>query len=267
MTDKEMGCHLYLGVDVGASAAKALVLDADRSVLGMGMVLSGVNFSDAGNAAVERALAEAGGCRSQIAFAVSTGYGRKNVAIAHSTKTEISCHGRGAYHYFPEIATVIDIGGQDNKVIRLGSEGSLLDFSMNRKCAAGTGAFLEEIARRIDIDISEMEELAQQSTIEVEIGSFCTVFSLTEVLAMIRRGTSVPDITKAAFRSVAKRVAEMSVFSGYIAATGGVIAHNPTIVTLLSKLIGSPILIPPAAQFTGAMGAALYAIEESTGAR
>jgi len=130
---------------------------------------------------------------------------------------------------------------------------------MNRKCAAGTGAFLDEIARRIGVGLEEMEGLARQSTQRVEIGSFCTVFSATEILALIRRGVLVPDIVKGAFRSVVKRVTEMDPLGGTVVATGGVVAHNPTIVALLSEAIGAEVKTPPHPQLAGAYGAALYA--------
>ena len=168
------------------------------------------------------------------ACAVATGYGRKNVHFPCLTKTEISCHARGAFHYFPEAITVVDIGGQDSKIIKLGPDGRCLDFKMNRKCAAGTGAFLEEIAGRIDLSLSELEGLARQSPTDVKLSSFCTVFCFTEILALIRRGIAVPDIVKAIFNAIVQRVTEMDVLSGKIVATGGVVAYNPTVAELLA---------------------------------
>jgi len=250
---------VYAGIDVGASATKAALIDAEAALVGRAVLPSGVDFAAAGETALAEALKAAGASMEDVARSVSTGYGRKNVALATSTKTEIACHARGAHFFFPTAITVVDIGGQDNKIIRLDAAGNRLDFKMNRKCAAGTGAFLEEIARRIGVRVEEMEALAERSTRRVEIGSFCTVFSATEILALARRGAAVPDIVKGAFRSVVKRVAEMDPLEGEVIATGGVVAHNPTIVELLSEIIGSEVRTPPHPQLAGAFGAALYA--------
>jgi predicted CoA-substrate-specific enzyme activase len=178
--------------------------------------------------------------------------------------TEIACHGRGAYHSYQTAMTVIDIGAQDCKVIHLDAHGYRTGFKMNRKCAAGTGAFLEEIAYRLDLRLSELNGLAQRSTKEVALGSFCTVFAATEVLEKIRAGLRVEDIIKGAFRSVVNRVREMSVVTGTLVMTGGVAAYNPELVRLAGEAFGRPVLIPPEPQFAGALGAAIFAAEMAT---
>jgi predicted CoA-substrate-specific enzyme activase len=256
-----VGNRLYAGVDVGASATKAALVDSRGTLAGRAVVKSGMDFAAASKDAFDAALADAGASAADVAAVVSSGYGRKNVDFANSTKTEIACHARGAYHHFPEAITIVDIGGQDNKIIKLGPAGKRLDFKMNRKCAAGTGAFLEEIARRIEIPIEDMERLARQSTEFVEIGSFCTVFSATEILALVRRGVKVPDLIKGAFRSVVKRVTEMDPLAGKVVATGGVVAHNPIVIELLSEATGNKVQTPPEPQLSGALGAALYALD------
>jgi predicted CoA-substrate-specific enzyme activase len=253
------GGALYAGIDVGSATTKAVVIDADGKVVGSAVLTSGMDFAGASRRALDQALEEAGAKREDVVRVVSTGYGRRNVELADDTKTEITCHARGAHFHFPEAITVIDIGGQDNKIIKLKADGARDDFKMNRKCAAGTGAFLEEMARRLAVPIEEMEGLAQESSERVEIGSFCTVFSATEVLALARKGTAVPDIAKGAFRSVVKRIVEMDPLDGKVVATGGVVAHNPTVVELLSEAIGRPVLTPPEPQLAGALGAALFA--------
>jgi predicted CoA-substrate-specific enzyme activase len=258
-----MARPVYAGIDVGASATKVALLDAAGVLVGMATLPSGMDFAEAGRLGLEEALRAAGVTADDVVRAVSTGYGRKNVGIAGAAKTEIACHARGAHFFFPTAITVVDIGGQDNKIIKLDAAGNRLDFKMNRKCAAGTGAFLEEIARRIGIRIEEMEALARQSTRRVEIGSFCTVFSATEILALVRRGVPVPDIVKGAFRSVVKRVAEMDPLEGRVVATGGVVAHNPTIVALLAEAVGAEVSTPPNPQLTGAHGAALFARDDA----
>ena len=153
--------------------------------------------------------------------------------------------------------TIIDIGGQDNKVIKVDNEGRRTNFKMNRKCAAGTGAFLEEMSTRLDIPIEEMDALAKQSTEMVELGSFCTVFSATEVLEKIRQGKKVSDIIKGLFYSVIKRVLEMEIITDSITMTGGVVEHNPFLVEMVKDKTGAEVLTPEHPQLTGAVGAAL----------
>jgi predicted CoA-substrate-specific enzyme activase len=183
------------------------------------------------------------------------------VSFSQDTKTEIGCHARGCFHYFPMAITVIDIGGQDNKVIKLDDDGRRLNFKMNRKCAAGTGAFLEEMAMRLDIPLEDMDGLARQSEHMVELGSYCTVFSGTEVLEKIRQGIRVPDLVKGIFYSVIKRVLEMDSLAGRVVMTGGVVANNPYLVEMVRETVDHDILVPEHPQLTGAVGAALFAME------
>ena len=166
---------------------------------------------------------------------------------------------------FPKPISIIDIGGQDNKIIKLDASGKRLSFKMNRKCAAGTGAFLEEMSVRLDIPLENLDGLARQSQSMVELGSFCTVFSATEVLEKIRQGKKVPDIVKGLFFSVIKRVMEMDSLSEHVVMTGGVVAHNAYLVQMTEEMIGRPILVPEYPQLTGALGAALYAMEHNAG--
>jgi predicted CoA-substrate-specific enzyme activase len=249
----------YLGLDVGSTATKALVLDGVGAVAGRALAPSGTDFLEAGRAVADEARAEAEA--ATVAFTVATGYGRKNVPFADDPVTEITCHARGARHHLAVPFTLVDIGGQDNKIIRLSPDGRVSDFSMNRKCAAGTGAFLEEMARRLGLGIEAMEGRAASTTEEASIGSFCTVFASTEVLQLIREGRSVEAIARGAFRSVVKRVLEMGDLSGRVAVSGGVVAHNPIVARMLSGETGAPVEVPPHPQFIGALGAALLARE------
>ena len=155
--------------------------------------------------------------------------------------------------------TIVDIGGQDNKIIRLETTGQRVDFKMNRKCAAGTGAFIEEIALRLGLQLEEMDPIAAGTNDAVRLSSFCTVFAKTEILAHLRRGVPVGEIVRGAFLSVVTRVLEMDPLSGDVVMTGGVVAHNPTLVAILSERIGRPVEVAPYPQFTGALGAALHA--------
>jgi predicted CoA-substrate-specific enzyme activase len=252
---------IYIGVDVGASRTKLAVLDSENQLLGHAVQKSGTDFSATANNCLETSLKMAGAARADIQRVVSTGYGRKNVTYSDETKTEIGCHAKGCYLYYPKAITIIDIGGQDNKIIKLDDRGRRTGFKMNRKCAAGTGAFLEEMSPRLDIPLEAMDGLAKQSLEMVKLGSFCTVFSATEVLENIRSGKKVPDIVKGLFYSVIKRVIEMDAFTEKVVMTGGVVAHSPYLVTMTEDYIGQKILVPEHPQLTGAIGAALYAME------
>jgi len=178
-------------------------------------------------------MKRAGISRDEVEFITATGYGRKNVSFAHDTKTEIACHSRGCYHYFPEAITVVDIGGQDSKIIKLDAQGRRISFKMNRKCAAGTGSFLEEIAYKLDIPLGNLDGLARDSRKETTIGSYCTVFTGTEVLDRIRAGEKVED--------------------------------NPIVAELLSAQLQREVAIAPHPQEIGAFGAALFAMESARG--
>lgn len=258
---------LFVGIDVGASRTKAAVHDAAGRLVGHAVYKSGTDFTATAENCLLAALAMAKAKWEDIACTVSTGYGRNNVPFARFTKTEIGCQGKGCFHSFPKETTIIDIGGQDNKVIKLDSRGQRISFKMNRKCAAGTGAFLEEMAARLDISLEDMDGLARQSRKTVVLGSFCTVFTATEVLEKVRQGEKVQDIVKGLFLSVIKRVLEMDLPSEDIVMTGGVVAHNPFLVTMAEEILKRKLLVPEHPQLTGAIGAALYAREAKQGIR
>jgi len=256
-----MGC--FCGIDIGASTAKLAIVDDRGLVVAKAMRRSGVDYEGVASALRDEALQAAAIDRGQIARSVSTGYGRDNVPWADGKMTEIACHGKGAFWHFGEAITVIDIGAQDSKVIHLDGEGKRIGFKMNRKCAAGTGAFIEEIAHRLALDVSELNALAEQSTNDVPLGSFCTVFAATEVLAKIRAGVGVADIVRGAFSSVVKRIVEMDTALGLLVLTGGVVSHNPCLARLLGEAFRTEAHTPPHAQFAGAHGAALFAMEQA----
>jgi predicted CoA-substrate-specific enzyme activase len=253
----------FCGVDIGASAAKLVIIDQQRQVLARAVARSGVDYGQTADRCLAEALQAARLADNQLECSMSTGYGRDNVSWVSGTMTEIACHAKGAYHHFRQPLTVVDIGAQDSKLIQLDGEGRRLDFKMNRKCAAGTGAFLEEIALRLDLPVTRLNELAEQSTREVTLGSFCTVFTATEILAKIRAGERVEDIVKGAFRSVVKRIREMGAVQGALVMTGGVVAYNPVLRALAEEAFHTPVYVPPDAQCIGALGAALFALERA----
>ena len=248
----------FCGVDIGASATKVVLVDGDGNALARVVRPSGVDYAATASNCLKLAMQDAG-LVDQPAFTVSTGYGRENVDFAGETRTEIHCHGLGCFHLVGRAVTVIDIGGQDNKVIHLGDDGRRLEFKMNRKCAAGTGAFIEEVALRLGLQVGELDALAGVADRTVKLGSFCTVFSKTEILSHLRNGEPVEGIVRGAFESVVERIVEMDPLDGLVAATGGVVAHNPTIVEIIKARIGREVIVPEAPQFTGALGAALTA--------
>lgn len=251
----------YAGIDIGASSAKAVIINAAGKILGSAIRKSGADLSKSGGVVFEKALESAGLKPSQITLVATTGYGRTNLSFANQTITEITCHARGVYHYFPRAITIIDIGGQDNKVIKLDKDGKVLNFKMNRKCAAGTGAFIEEIAYKMDIPLKDLNALAKKSTKNLQLGSYCTVFTATEILSKIREGEKIENIIHGVFISVVKRIIEMDPLEGEVVLTGGVVAHNDVIITLLSEMTGRKVLVPPEPQLTGALGAALITIK------
>ncbi|MFC2157222.1 acyl-CoA dehydratase activase [Acidobacteriota bacterium] len=250
---------MFIGIDVGASSTKAVIIDRDKAILGHSVVNSGADFEAAAENALTLASAGVNGYDINRCQVMSTGYGRRNVPFAHGNKTEISCHITGSYFYYPRAHTLVDIGGQDSKIIKADDSGRRTGFKMNRKCAAGTGAFLEEIAYRLKIDIGKLNGLAEQAKKDVEIGSYCTVFTATEILSKIRENIAVEDIVKGIFSSVITRALEMDTFEGPIVMSGGVVAHNPFIVKMFEEKIEQKIFVPPLPQLTGAFGAALYA--------
>jgi len=249
----------YLGIDVGTTYVKTAIIDDGDEIKGSFIERAGTDIISSIVTAFEGSIARANVPKTAIIHITATGFGRRKVSFANTIKTEISCHAKGAYHYFPKRITIIDIGGQDTKVIRVDEKGKRLSFKMNRKCAAGTGAFLEEIAHRLNIPMNEMNALATESRNEVSLSSFCTVFATTEVLLRIKDGEKIEDLVRSAYESVVKRVIEMEELGGTIVMTGGVVAHNNILVEILERYIGDEILTPPHPQLTGAIGAALFA--------
>ena len=254
----------YCGIDIGASTAKLVVIDPAGRIVGKSIARSGIDYAKTAEQLLADLCTAQAVDRSRIARSLSTGYGRDNVPWADGKMTEIACHGKGAYFHFKKRITVIDIGAQDSKVIHLDEVGKRISFKMNRKCAAGTGAFIEEIAHRLALDISQLNALAESSTKDVSLGSFCTVFAATEVLEKIRAGADVADIVRGAFNSVVKRIVEMDRVDGLLVATGGVVAHNPFLAGLLGESFSVEAHIAPDAQYTGAFGAALFAAEQES---
>ena len=249
--------QIYMGLDVGSSMSKGVVINEQNEIVVKYMTKTGYDFSKAAEEIKDNMLQRIGRELKDVSCIVSSGYGRKNVEFADFFKTEISCHAKGAFHYFQNKAKIVDIGGQDNKIIDVDKNGNILNFKMNRKCAAGTGAFIEETANRLGVEIGELEIFARDATKETSISSFCTVFAQTEIIRLIKEGNSIENIAKSIFNSVAQRIIEMDTFSDNIIITGGVIANFPIIKEIMEKKINCSVFIPPSPQYCGAFGAAL----------
>ncbi len=263
-----MSGALYVGVDLGSSATKCVVLDETTTLVGYHVVKSGFDYVEAGQVALHHALAKAEGEPADVAYCVSTGYGRERVALANRRVTEITCHARGAREWYPAVRNIIDVGGQDTKVIRLSEGGRMADYRMNAKCAAGTGTFLESTAHKLDLSLQQLDELAMTSTEPAVVNSYCTVFAGTEVIERIKEGQPARDIAMGLFRSIATRVSEMlAVRDGAVAVTGGVAAHCRALVRALEEVLETEVLLPPMPQYAGAFGAALLATETNDAER
>jgi predicted CoA-substrate-specific enzyme activase len=260
-----MSAPASIGIDAGSSATKCVVLDAEGTLVGRCVVPSGFDYAEAAEAALTGALDHAGRSRADITSCVSTGYGREHVPIADRHLTEITCHARGAREWYRDVRNIIDIGGQDTKIIRIDSRGQMADYRMNAKCAAGTGTFLESVAQRLGMSLGQLDELAMCSTGGTMVNSYCTVFAGTEVLERIKAGQPREDISMGLFRSIASRVLEMIASrDGAVAATGGVVAHCRAMVRALEEALGTDVLLPPFPQHAGAYGAALLARESAS---
>ncbi len=252
----------YAGVDVGSTTTKVVIINEGGAVVGSAHRSSGTDLAAAAGDCLMEALEVAG--EPAPTHLVATGYGRNNVAGADMAITEITCHGRGAYHGFPEAITVVDIGGQDTKVITLDTTGKRVGFKMNRKCSAGTGVFLEEIARRLEVPLEELDQVARNSTRAAPLNSYCTVFASTEMLSRIRAGEAREDLVLGAYGSVVKRVMEMTDLSGVLVLTGGVVAYHPIVGELMAEATGAVVKVPPDPHLVGALGAALIARDMAT---
>lgn len=251
-----------LGIDVGSTASKCVILKNGTDLVAKSLVDVGAGTSGP-QRAIQAVLQNAGMERGDLAFARATGYGRNSLqGIADKQMSELSCHARGADFCFPGVRTVIDIGGQDVKVLHL-ENGTMVNFQMNDKCAAGTGRFLDVMARVLEVRVEELGMLGSLSTKPVAISSTCTVFAESEVISQLSMGTDKKDIIEGIHRSVAHRVTGLVHRVGLetpVAMTGGV-AQNAGVVRALQAELGCPIQTSPLTQYNGALGAALFAYQ------
>jgi (R)-2-hydroxyacyl-CoA dehydratese activating ATPase len=251
---------ITVGIDIGSITAKG-ALWQDGSILATQVVFTGYHSGAAGRKVFEALLTATGIAEAAIDRIVATGYGRNNVDFAHKTVTEITCHGAGAHFLDPAVRTVIDIGGQDSKAIGLDETGKVREFMMNDKCAAGTGRFLEVMARALEVDLEAFGEMSLKAENPAKISSLCTVFAESEVISLISRGEPRENIMAGIHEAVATRVSAMARRVGVVAPvmmTGGV-ARNIGVVRALETKLETAIIVSASAQENGAIGAAIIA--------
>jgi len=254
---------IFAGIDAGSRAIKAVLFDnACSRVVASGVADQGVEQERLATELFEKLLYEAGLVRSQIGGVVATGYGRNAIRFADTTITEITCHARGVHHLAPDARTIIEIGGQDSKVIALEDRGRVRDFAMNDRCASGTGRFLEMVASRLNMDWDRLSALALQSRTPAQISNVCAVFAETEIIGLLAGGKPLPDVVAGVQNAVATRVGTLAgrVVMAPVYFTGGV-ALQAGMTRALEAVLSRPVRVVPQPQFTGALGAAVLAAE------
>jgi predicted CoA-substrate-specific enzyme activase len=253
------------GIDAGSRAIKVVLIRADdRRVVASGAADQGTDQGARAERLLDRLLSEERMARNDVARTVATGYGRNIVSAADKTVTEITCHARGVRHIVPDAATIVDIGGQDSKLIKLDESGAVRDFAMNDRCAAGTGCFLEMVARKLEAPLTALGDMARASTARVPISNMCVVFAETEIIGLLASGVPAEDIVAGVQTAIAGRVMAMAgrrvdppvIFTGGVALVSGM-------AEALEEAVGQPVTTAPDPQMTGALGAALSAADDA----
>ncbi|MCU1671432.1 MAG: hadI 2 [Blastococcus sp.] len=258
----------FMGVDLGSTTAKAVIIGADAGMVAWRTVQMGAVSREGMRQAVDGALESAELRRADIGRVIGTGYGRRLVPGVDRTFTEITCHARGVAAACPGVRLVIDIGGQDSKAIAVDRDGFVEDFAMNDRCASGTGRFFEVLARALECEVDELAGLARSGSEDLEVSSMCATFAETEIVSLLAQGAEPPDIAASVHRAVAARTLGLVAQVGKrrpIVMTGGV-AKNAAAVHALAEALESELIVPPHPQITGAYGAALLALETYEGA-
>lgn len=258
-----MGKGYFAGIDSGSTSTDVVILNKDREIVTDIILPTGAGAAIGAERALEEALKRAGLEREDIDALVTTGYGRTAIEQGDKSITEITCHARGAHYLDPEVRTVVDIGGQDSKVIRLNEDGTVANFVMNDKCAAGTGRFLEMMARTMEMSLDEMSVTGLEYGEDITISSMCTVFAESEVVSLIAQNKATDDIVHGLNKAVAAKTASLAKRVGgaekYMM-TGGV-SKNKGLVKTLEERLGTELVISDKAQLCGALGAALFAAD------
>jgi len=258
---------VFAGVDIGSVSSKAVIIEGEE-ILAFSLLPTSYDRQESGAKVLKLALRKARKSAGDIKYIVSTGYGRRAFASADKVLPEIVCHARGTKFLFPEVRTIIDIGGQDSKVIELDEAGGVVRFEMNDKCAAGSGRFLEVLTERIlNLPLDELGPLALKSKKRLTLSSVCTVFAESEIISLLSEHTAKEDIAYGISRAIARRVVGMGVggqvsYNEPIVFSGGV-ARNIGVVKALEEELGKKVVTPQEPQITAALGAAIFAEEHS----
>ena len=251
------------GIDIGSTTSKCVVMKDGNEIVGKSLLTGGIGTRSP-EEAVRLAMEDAHVKREDLSAIAATGYGRTRYEDADYQVSELSCHGLGAFYTFPGVRTIIDIGGQDAKVISLDDRGRMKNFLMNDKCAAGTGRFLDVMANILAIPVGELETCSAKAKEPARISSTCTVFAESEVISQLAGGIEIPDLVAGICQSVAGRVASLAKRISIVpeVCMSGGVAQNAGVRDALSEKIGHPILFSPYAQLFGAIGAAIYAYDK-----
>ena len=247
---------LTAGIDVGSTASKAVIFDG--TIKGQAVIPTGWNPREAGLRVYKEALEAAGFAEDDVSIIVGTGYGRISLPFVEKRVTEITCHAKGAKYLFPRTKTVIDIGGQDSKVISINEDGSVADFVMNDKYAAGTGRFLQVMTGVLDISLEELGQMGLRAE-PASINSMCTVFAESEIIGLLAQGVAKEAVASGIIDTIAKRLLSLTArvsCHSEITFSGGV-ANNPAICQILSNSLGLEFNVPAEPQIVGALGAAI----------
>jgi len=253
------------GVDIGSTQAKAIVLNEHGEVVGRALLDVKASMATIAEEAFKAALQQARVFEREVVYVIGTGYGRYKVTFGNEQVTEISCHARGASALFPGTRTVLDIGGQDTKAIRIGADGRVLDFAMNDKCAAGTGRFLGAASFVLELPLSDLASLALKSTNPVRITTTCTVFAESEIINHLAKGRLPEDVLMGMHEAIAKRCSSLVRRVGLeeeVAFTGGV-SRNRAMVQILEEILETRLNVSADSHFAGALGAALFAYDRA----
>jgi predicted CoA-substrate-specific enzyme activase len=257
------------GIDVGSTQTKGIILDENRQIVARALTMTGANVTRAGDNCFKEALKVADIPREQVAYVVGTGYGRYKVTFGDAQITEISCHARGACNLFPNTRTVIDMGGQDAKGIRVGPDGDVKDFVMNDKCAAGTGRFLGSAAEALLLNLDDIGPLSLKAKNPVRLTTVCTVFVESDIMSYLAQNKKVEDILGGVHSAIAARTVSLIRRVGIepeVTFTGGV-SRNIGMVQALEEKLGMKVNVSPDSHYVGALGAAIFALERAVKAK
>lgn len=256
---------LVAGLDIGSITTEALLFEKNKGILSYTIVQTGADSKKSAEIALEKVLAYPSKQRSDLSYIVATGCGRKRADFANQAITEITCIAKGVNFLFPEARTVIDIGGQDTKVIRIDEKGRVVEFEMNDKCAAGTGRFIEVMAKALNVELEKIGDISLQHKKELTISSICTVFAESEVVSLVSEGEALEDILYGIHKAIADRtmglITRLGGVQPEVIMTGGV-AKNIGVVKALEKALNQPLKIYMEPQIVGALGAAILALEK-----